>query len=70
MDKVKDLKKQENYLRIWGNSVICDTLVNSILQALDQIPDAFEMADQAIEVVMNQEVDPSANDFTQRFQEL
>lgn len=70
MEKVKGLKKQENYLRIWGNSVICDTLVNSILQGLDQIPDAFEMADQAIEVVMNQEVDPSASDFTQRFQEL
>ena len=32
MEKVKHLKKEENYLRIWGNSVICDTLVNSILQ--------------------------------------
>ena len=28
------------------------------------------MADQAIEQVMHQEVDPSANDFTQRFKQL
>lgn len=32
MDQVKQYKKEEKYLRIWGNSVICDTLVNSILQ--------------------------------------
>ena len=35
-------------MRIWGNSVICDTLVNSILQNIDQIDSVFEMTDQAI----------------------
>jgi hypothetical protein len=70
MDKVRKYKKEENYMRIWGNSVICDTLVNSILQESDKFEDVFAMADQAIEVVMNQKVDPSANDFTQRFKEL
>lgn len=70
MDKVRPLKSQENYMRIWGNSVICDTLVNSILQNIDQVPDVFEMADQAIQKVMTQEVDPSAQDFTKRFKEL
>ena len=32
MEQVKKYKKQEKYMRIWGNSVICDTLINSILQ--------------------------------------
>jgi len=54
-------------MRVWGNSVICDTLVNSILQECDKFDDVFAMADQAIEVAMSQKVDPSANDFTQRF---
>jgi len=70
MEKVEPLKKEESYLRIWGNSVICDTLVNSILQESDKFEDVFQMADQAIEQVMHQKVDPSANDFTQRFKEL
>ncbi len=39
-------------MRIWGNSVICDTLVNSILQNVDQFDSVFNMADQAIEKVM------------------
>lgn len=39
-------------MRIWGNSVITDTLVNSILQGIDKIDDPFEMADQAIQKVM------------------
>jgi len=59
MEKVQPLKKEENYMRIWGNSVICDTLVNSILQEIDQFDDVFEIADQAIGQVMTQEVDPS-----------
>lgn len=70
MEKVKPMKKQENYMRLWGNSVICDTLVNSILQSIDQFNNVFEMADQAITQVMSQEVDPSANDFTKRFKQL
>jgi hypothetical protein len=40
-------------MRIWGNSVICDTLVNSILQNINKIGSVFEMADQTIEKVMN-----------------
>jgi hypothetical protein len=67
MDKVKPFKKQEDYIRIWGNSIICDTLVNSILQSSDQFDNVFEMADKAIQVVMNQKVAPSASDFTKRF---
>jgi hypothetical protein len=39
-------------MRIWGNSVISDTLVNSILQSIDKIDDVFAMADQAIQKVM------------------
>ena len=39
-------------MRIWGNSVICDTLVNSILQNIDQFDNVFIMADQTIERVM------------------
>lgn len=39
-------------MRIWGNSVICDTLVNSILQNIEIVNDVFEMADQAISKVM------------------
>jgi len=35
-------------MRIWGNSIISDTLVNSILQNLDNINDVFNMADQSI----------------------
>ena len=35
-------------MRVWGNSIISDTLVNSILQNLDKIDNVFEMADQAI----------------------
>lgn len=57
-------------MRIWGNSVICDTLVNSILQSIDQIDDVFQMADQAVDKVMEIEIDPSASDFTKRFKEL
>jgi hypothetical protein len=64
------MKKQENYMRLWGNSVICDTLVNSILQNIDQFDNVFQMADQAIDQVMSQEVDPSASDFTKRFKQL
>ena len=41
MEKVSHLKKEENYMRIWGNSVICDTLVNSILQEADKFEDVF-----------------------------
>lgn len=70
MDKVKPFKKQEDYIRIWGNSIICDTIVNSILQSSDQFDSVFDMADQAIQVVMNQEVAPSASDFTKRFKQL
>jgi hypothetical protein len=64
------MKKQENYMRLWGNSVICDTLVNSILQNIDKFENVFQMADQAIGQVMSQKVDPSANDFTKRFKQL
>lgn len=39
-------------MRIWGNSVITDTLVNSILQNIDKIDNVFEMADQAIAKVL------------------
>jgi hypothetical protein len=39
-------------MRIWGNSVISDTLVNSILQSIDKIDDVFAMADQVIQKVM------------------
>ena len=60
MDKVAPFKKEEKYMRIWGNSVICDTLVNSILQNIGDLEDVFEMADQCIEKVMNMDVDPSA----------
>lgn len=67
MEKVRPLKAEEKYMRIWGNSVICDTLVNSILQSIDQIDNVFDMADQAIEKVNNMDIDPSANDFTKRF---
>lgn len=70
MQKVQPLKGEEKYMRIWGNSVICDTLVNSILQNIDQFDNVFEMADQAVEKVNNMVVDPSANDFTQRFKQL
>jgi len=70
MEKVKPFKKQEDYIRIWGNSIICDTIVNSILQSVDQFDNVFGMADQAIIVVMNQEVAPSASDFTKRFKKL
>jgi hypothetical protein len=67
MEKVKPLKKQEDYIRIWGNSIVCDTLVNSILQSADQFDNILEMADQAIQVVLKQEVAPSASDFNKRF---
>ena len=70
MQKVAPLKKSEKYMRIWGNSVICDTLVNSILQSLGDIEDAFTMADQAIQIVMDLDIDPSAGDFSQRFKHL
>jgi len=70
MGQVKSMKKEEKYMRIWGNSVICDTLVNSILQSVDQFDNVLEMADQAILQVISQEVDPSANDLTQRFKQL
>ena len=39
--KARQLKHSEKYLRVWGSSVICDTLVNSILQNIDQFDDAF-----------------------------
>jgi len=39
-------------MRMWGNSVITDTLVNSILQSIDKIDNVYEMADQAIAKVM------------------
>ena len=54
-------------MRIWGSSVICDTLVNSLLQNIHLIDDIFAMADQAIEKVMEIEIDPSVEDFTKRF---
>lgn len=54
-------------MRIWGNSIVSDTLVNSILQNLDKVDDVFEMADQAIQQVMAVDIEPSANDFTKRF---
>lgn len=46
------MKGKENFMRIWGNSVISDTLVNSILQSIDKVDDVFAMADQAIQKVM------------------
>ncbi len=70
MQKVKHLKKQEEYIRVWGNSIICDTLVNSILQSADQFDSVLEMADQAIQAVLQQEVAPSASDFSKRFKQL
>lgn len=68
--RTKQYKGQENYMRIWGNSVISDTLVNSILQSIHQAEDVFQMADQAVQKVMEIEVSPSASDFTQRYKEL
>lgn len=65
--RTKQYKRQENYMRIWGNSVITDTLVNSILQGIDQFDDVFQMADQAVQKVMDIEISPSASDFTKRF---
>lgn len=43
-------------MRIWGSSVISDTLVNSILQSVDQFDDVLAMADQAVDVVMGTEI--------------
>lgn len=60
MEKVQGFKGKESYMRIWGNSVICDTLVNSLLQNIAQLDDVFAMAEQCIEKVMALEVDPSA----------
>jgi hypothetical protein len=68
--KVKAFKNKETFMRIWGNSVICDTLTNSILQGVDQFDDVFAMADQAIDQVMQIDIDPSGGDFTKRFKEL
>jgi len=64
------MRNDSKYLRIWGSSVISDTLVSSIIQNIDKVSDVFEMADQAIQKVMEQEIEPSAGDFTQRFKEL
>ena len=41
MEKVRPLKKEERYMRIWGNSVICDTIVNSSLQECDKFDNVF-----------------------------
>jgi len=46
------MKGKETFMRIWGNSVISDTLVNSILQIIDRIDDVFAMADQAVQKVI------------------
>ncbi len=50
------MKNNEKYLRIWGSSVISDTLVSSIIQNIDKFDDVFAMADQAIQKVMEQEI--------------
>jgi hypothetical protein len=50
------MKGKETFMRIWGSSVISDTLVNSILQSVDQFDDVLAMADQAIDVVMGMEI--------------
>lgn len=68
--KVKAFKGKETFMRIWGSSVISDTLVNSLLQNIHLFDDIFAMADQAIEKVMEIEIDPSAEDFSKRFPEL
>jgi hypothetical protein len=70
MEKVKPLKNSEKYMRIWGNSIICDTIVNSVLQNIDTIESVFDVADEAIEIVMTEEIEPSANDFFKRFKVL
>lgn len=70
MDKVHTLKDTENYMRIWGNSVITDTLVNSLLQHIQHTDNIFALADQAIQKVLTLDVDPSALDFTKRFKQL
>ena len=64
------MKGKETFLRIWGSSVISDTLVNSILQSVDQFDDVLGMAEQAVDAVMSMEIEPSASDFTGRFKEL
>lgn len=55
-DKAKNVKNSDKYLRIWGSSVISDTLTNSILQSIDKVDDVFAVADQAFDWVMSLEV--------------
>ena len=44
---VKQWKDKETFMRIWGSSVVCDTICHSVLQNLDKInEDPFKFVEK------------------------
>lgn len=50
-------------MRIWGSSVISDTIVNSIIRQLDDIKNPFQYARKCVQSVMKLKHPPSPADF-------
>lgn len=57
-------------MRVWGTSINCDVLTNSILQNLKNIKDINGYVNQAVDFLMSLEVKLSANDIAVRFKTI
>lgn len=53
-------------MRLWGNCIATDGIVNSVLQNIHQIDNVFNVIDQAIDYLNNLEITTSAEDFAKR----
>jgi hypothetical protein len=67
---VKKLKDNENFMRIWGSSVVVDTICHSVIQNLHLIDDPFGFVEREVNEIMEMKIAPSQNDFAKRFKEV
>lgn len=61
--EAKKYRAEENFVRIWGSSVISDTLVNSIIRNLHKIKEPLEYAKKCVTSIMSLSHPPSPGDF-------
>ena len=54
-------------MRIWGSSVVVDTICHSVLQNLHVIDNPLEFVQQQIKEIMEMPIAPSQGDFAKRW---
>ena len=69
-EKVQKYRNHPEYGRIWGSSVISDTIINSVLQHLETVHNAVDIVLDIADQVMQIDPLPSSNDFAYRIRKM